>query len=502
MPSGIGQGEPFILRDWQKEFICNVYDPVDENQLRVVRRALLSIARKNGKTALAAALVLVHLVGPESKYNGEVYSAASDRKQAGHIYKMARQMVELDDELKVWCYCIDTTKRIVCRRNGSFYESLAADARRQHGFNPHFVIYDELAQALNRDLYDVLDTSFGAQDEALFLSISTQSSDPQSIMSELADDAIAQERGDLNDPTFYGKVYAVPDDADPFDEDLWPLANPALADFRSLKDFRALANKARRSPSALARFRNLYLNQRVDGVEAFVSSVDWKACQGEVDAEALKGKPLYCGLDLSARQDLTAFSMAWDLGKRVVSKTYFWTPKHELAEREKRDGAKYVEWQKAGRLFVVEGRTVEYGAVLKGIVELIKGHDLQGLAYDRWRIDQIKREMTIAEIEPETWPLIEHGQGFKDMSPAIEAFENKVIDHDLVHDGNPVLTYCLSNVRVMRDPAGSRKFDKRQRHRRIDGAIALAMAISAMDKAEKPEKPAPSVYEKRGLLVV
>lgn len=508
MPSGFGQGKPMRLREWQRELIRNTYDPVDDRGLRMIRTALWSMARKNGKTALAAALVLVHLVGPEAKLNAEVYSAASDRIQAGHIYKMASQMVALDPELQQLCKCIDTQKRIVCYHLGSFYVSLSADARRQHGFNPTFVIYDELAQALNRELYDVLSTSFGAQEEALLLVISTQSSDPQSIMTEMADEALKQMRGELDDPSFYGKVFCIPEDADPYDEANWPLANPALGDFRSIVDMRAKARKAKRSPSAEGGFKNLYCNMRVDAIEGLINSVDWRACQKKWDDADLIGRPMHLGLDLSSRQDLTSATAAWELPGIVVVRSWFWTHAHNLKERSKQDGAKYVEWEKAKHLFVCPGRSVDYGTVIKFLAKLIKVHELQGTAFDRWRIDQFTKEIERASEDPEEggftvedFKLIEHGQGFKDMSPAIEKLEDLAVEHQLNHDGNPVLTYCLSNVRVIRDPAGGRKFDKRQRHRRIDGAQSLAMSLSAIDKADN-EVEGPSIYERRGLVSV
>jgi len=503
VPSGIGQGEPLILEEWQKQLIRDTYDPKGENGLRRIRRALWSMARKNGKSALAAALVLVHLVGPEAKSNAEVYSCASDREQAANIYKMAAQMVRLDPELDAMCKCLDTTKRIVCYELGSFYHSLAADARRLHGFNPTFVIYDEIAQAKNRDLWDVMTTSFGAQPEGLLLAISTQSSDPEHIMSELVDDALAQASGELDDPSFYGRVFAVPDKLDWRDEANWPLANPAIGKFKSIEHMRSLAAKAKRSPSAEASFRALELNQRVDSIEGLVTSADWRECAGDVDPISLRGFPLYCALDLSGRQDLTAFVMCWYLGGgNAVVKSFFWTPKDELSERAKRDGAKYVEWEKRGHIRAVAGRIVNYKAVVQQVHALISGHDLKAIAYDKWRINDFKSEMERADIDPDTWHLSEFGQSFKDMSPAVEKLESMVIAHTLQHDNNPVLTYCMGNVRVIKDVSDNRRFDKRKKNRRIDGAVALAMALRTMDIAEKTEVEAPSVYEKRGLLVL
>lgn len=491
IPSGIGQGEPFLLRPWQKREIYNIYAPTIEGdpKRRRIRRALISIGRKNGKTALAAALVLVHLVGPEAKVNGEVYSAASDRNQAAHIYKVASQMIALDDELSAMCKCLDTVKRIVCYHLGSFYVSLSADARRQHGFNPSFVVYDELAQALNRDLYDVLTTSFGAQKEGLFLAISTQSSDPQSIMSEMADDAIKQEAGELNDPYFYGKVYAVPETSNPYDEKEWIKANPGLGDFRDLDDLRALAEKARRSPSAEAAFRNLYLNQRVDGTQSLVNSMDWRACDGEIDDNVLRNIDADGGLDLSTRQDLTALTLSWPLPNGVIAtKSWFWTPENMLEEREKQDGAHYNLWKNQGFLTVLPGKSVDYATVALHIKRIVSHYRVRRIRYDRYRIDDLRQAMENCGLTEDKCEFVEHGQGYKDMAPAVDALEEIVIQQRLRHGGNPLLTYCMRNVKVVSDPAGNRKFDKRQRNRRIDGAVTLAMSLTSLNKPIENKK--------------
>jgi phage terminase large subunit-like protein len=504
VPTGIGQGEPLKLEEFQKELIRGTFDPADSHGRRKIRRALWSVARKNGKTALSAGLVLVFLVGPEAKPNSSILSAASDREQAAHIYQLAKQMIELDPELSAMCGCMDSVKRIVCYHNGSHYKALAADGRRQHGGNPRFVIYDELAQALDRELFDVLATSFGAQEEALLLAISTQSSDPQHIMTEMADDAIKHQEGTLGDPYFYGKVYAVPEGADIYDEENWKLANPGLGTIKSIEHMRALAYKARKSPSAEAAFRALELNQRVDGLQALVNSRDWRACQKPFDDDSMRGLKCYGGLDLSSRVDLSAFTLSWVQPDTicVATKTWFWTHGHDLADREAKDGARYREWAEQKWLRVLPGRSISFKAVVRDIAAIIAGHDLQAVAFDRFRIDELKREMEYEGIPEDMFKLIEHGQGFAGMAPAVDALEARVIEHTLHHDGNPIVTYCLSNVKVISDPAGNRKFDKRDRNRRIDGAVTLAMSLSAIAKAEKPEVKPPSVYLKRGMRVL
>jgi phage terminase large subunit-like protein len=386
IPSGEGQGGPFRLRDWQRRFVRDVYDPVTPNGRRKVRRAVLSVARKNGKSALIAALCIAHLVGPEAIQNGEIYSAATEREQAAIIFKVARQIVEADPELSALLTVVPSTKTIVCRGNGSFYRAISAEAGSKHGLNPSVVIYDELAQARNRDLYDVLDTAMGARAEPLLVVISTQSNDPQHILSQMIDDGLRS-----SDPTTVTHLYAVPDDTDDvFDEKVWKLANPALGDFRSLEDMRTQANRAARMPSFEASFRNLYLNQRVDAQSPLIARSEWTACQ--VDETLKHGEPVYLGLDLSSTTDLTALvAVSAEDGDRV--KAWFWKPGDLVRDHEHRDRAAYGQWAREGWIATPPGRAIDFGFVARAIAEIAGDYEVRGLAYDRWRIEYLMREL-------------------------------------------------------------------------------------------------------------
>lgn len=456
-----------------------MYDPADERGRRKVRRAILSVARKNGKTALIAALCIAHLVGPEAIANGEIYSAATERQQAAIVFKVAKQIIDADPELSALLTVVPSTNTIVCRSNGSFYRAISAEAGSKHGFNPSVVIYDELAQAKSRTLYDVLDTSMGARAEPLFIVISTQSNDPQHILSQLIDDGLRSD-----DPTTVTHLYAVPDEVEnAFDEAVWKQANPALGDFRSLDDMRTMALRAARMPSFEATFRNHYLNQRVDAQSPLIARSEWNACR--VDETLKHGEPVYLGLDLSSTTDLTALvAVSADNGERV--KAWFWKPGDLVRDHEHRDRAPYGEWARAGWLETPPGRAVDYGFVARMISEVCSDYEVRGLAYDRWRIENLIRELDGVgfasyvdgkDAVENGLRLVPFGQGFRDMAPAIDALEVSVIERRFAHDGNPVLGFCFSNAVAVTDPAGNRKLDKSKTRFRIDGAVAAAMAI-------------------------
>src|SRR4249919_2062003 len=302
VPSGSGQGKPFKLQEWQKRFIRDIYEPVHPDGRRVVRRAVLSMARKNGKTALIAAIALAHLVGPERRIHGEIYSAANDRDQAAIIFKFAKQIVELEPELAEMIDVVTSTKTMVGRPTGSVYKAISAEAGTKHGYSPSLVIYDELAQAQKRDLYDVLDTSFGSAAEPLFIVISTQSNDPQHILSQLIDDGLSK-----TDPSIVCHLHAADEGCALDDRKQWKQANPALDVFRDRDDLTAAVEKAIRMPAEEPKVRNLLLNQRVSPSSVLIARAEWMACAGETSIQP--GEAVYLALDLSNTLDLSALVM-------------------------------------------------------------------------------------------------------------------------------------------------------------------------------------------------
>lgn len=508
-PDGALVGKPVVLRDWQKEIIRSVYEPMRSDRRRLVRQGVLSLGRKNGKTALIAGLCLVHLCGPEAIRNGQLYSVAFDREQASILFKYMAAMVYMDEELSQRLNVVESRKMIIDPVSGSSFQALSSETKGKHGKSASFIVFDELAQfGCDRELYDTMMTSRGAQAEPLVWVISTQAADDKALLSETIDDAIKGE-----DPTIVGFLYTVPKDADPWDETNWYLANPALGDFCSLETMREEAAKAQRMPSAEASFRNLHLNQRIDAAAHFITPDIWKSNGGEPDSSLFEDAPVTGGLDLSAKNDLTALvyvAQGQDDLWHVLP--YFWTPGDSLRDREDRDHAPYCLWRDQGFLNAVPGKVIDYAFVARAIKRHLEVMNVVGIKFDRWRIDDLRRELD--KIGVETWVddgnnepvpgalrLIPHGQGFKDMNPAVETVEDLLIKGKLRHGGHPVLTMCAMNARIQADPAGGRKFDKIKSTGRIDGLVALAMALNGA-VANTPQKPFQSVYETRGFVVL
>lgn len=470
-PEGAGVGKPMELAPFQVEFIRDVYD-----NPKGTRRAYLSVGRKNGKSGLIAALLLAHLVGPEAKLNSQLVSGAMSRDQAALVFNLASKMVQLSPRLSKIVRIVPSGKRLLGLNLNTEFRALAADGRTAHGLSPVFAVLDEVGQVRGprSDFIDAIVTSQGAHENPLLLVISTQAASDADLLSIWLDDAKTS-----NDPRIVSHVYAAPPDADLLDREAWKAANPALGIFRSEDDLAEQMKQAKRMPSAENSARNLLLNQRVSTESPFVSPEVWSSCGSE--PLTLDG-PVYAGLDLSARTDLTAFVMVgWANGKWHVWPT-IWTPEQGLADRARKDRVPYDLWVNQGFMRTTPGATVDYAHVAQEIAELVAGLDVRGIAYDRWRIDLLKKEFAALGVE---LPLQPWGQGFKDMAPCIDTLEAELLNERLAHGNHPVLSMCAANTTTTKDPSGSRKFDKSRATGRIDAMQALAMAMGIAQADEE-----------------
>jgi phage terminase large subunit-like protein len=468
-PEGASVGQPLVLAPFQKEFIRDVYDnPAG------TRRAVLSCARKNGKSGLIAGLLLAHLVGPEAKQNSQIVSGAMSREQSALVFALASKMVMQSPKLSSLVRIIPSGKRLLGLPLNTEYKALAADGKTAHGLSPVLAILDEIGQVRGpqSDFIDAITTSQGAHEAPLLIAISTAPANDADLLSTWIDDARQS-----NDPRIVCHVYEAPAGCDLLDEAAWKAANPALGLFRSLDDLREQMTQAQRMPSMENTARNLLLNQRVSTVSPFISPDVWKSCAGPV--LPFDG-PVWCGLDLSARTDLTALVIVCQVDDVWQVQCHFWTPSQGLEERARRDRAPYDVWHRQGFLRTTPGATVDYEHVAADMLEIFADMDVQAIAYDRWRIDLMRKELDRLGAD---LPLTEWGQGFKDMAPALDALEAELLNGRIAHGGHPVLTMCAANAVVTKDPTGARKLDKAKATGRIDGLQALAMAMGVASKA-------------------
>jgi len=484
--AGIHAGRKMVLREWQKQIIRAIY-ATDDAGLRKVRTALITLPRKNGKSALVAMLTLCHLLGPESEQRGQNFSAASDREQASIIYREMEAIILTIPEFAARCHIQSFTKTITDTVTGSIYRAMSADGRKAHGLSPSFMVYDELAQSKDRELYDNLTTGTGARKEPLMVVISTQSADPHHIMSELVDYALKIQDGTLPpDPAFYGCVYMAPDDADPWDEKVWFDSNPALDDFRSLEEMRIFAEQAKKIPAKESVFRNLYLNQRVSPDAKWISAADFSACVGPMPD--LTGRECYAGLDLSSTQDLSALSLCFvpqEVNEPFHTLHWAWCPKDAIKRRSKNDRVPYDLWNKQEYIEATPGAVVDYAYILKRIEAIGKQYNLKAILFDRWGATKI-----VKDLEDMGLTVLEFGQGFASMSPPSKELEKLVLERKIMFPDNPCLQWCFSNVIVETDAAGNMKPSKKRSKEKIDQVVSCIMALDgALRNAKKEVAP-------------
>jgi phage terminase large subunit-like protein len=479
VPEGGGAIKSLELRPWQKDIIRQIYG---EPRLR---RAIISFGRKNGKTALAAFLILCHLIGPCALGNTQIYSAAQSRDQAALVFAFAAKMIRLSPELNKLVTIRESRKELYCGKTGVTYRALSAEASTAYGLSPVFIVHDELGQVKGprSELYEALETAVGAQKNPLSVIISTQAPTDDDLLSRLIDDARA---GDEARTGVF--LHECPIEADPFSRDSIQLANPALGDFLNETEVMAMADDARRMPSREPEFRNLILNQRVEASSPFVSRTLWATCNAT--PKPLHGVPVYAGLDLSEVADLTAYIRIGRVDGIWQVHSTFWLPQEGLADKAQKDRVPYDVWEKDGSLLTAPGKSIDYDYVAQILYADCKKLDIRKIAFDRWNFRHLRpcllrAGFTEVQIDEK---FVEFGQGYQSMSPALRTLEGEILNTRLAHGGHAVLRMCAANAVVQTDPAGNRKLTKAKSSGRIDGLVALAMAMGVVPEQEEPPR--------------
>jgi len=485
-------GCPFDLRPWQERIVKDIFGTVNKDDTRQYRTAYIEVPRKNGKTTISAAIALYTLVADGEK-GSEIYSAACDREQASLAFDVAASMVRQLPALRKILKVVDSRKTIAYPAMNSFYRAISADVSSAHGYNAHAVIIDELHAWPNRELWDVLTTSTGARSQPLIFAITTAGYDKNSICWEQHDYAKKLLDGIIKDKTFYPVIYAANDQDDWESEETWQLANPALGDFRSLEEMRQLYHRAKETPALQNTFRRLYLNQWTSQETRWLDMADWDATAGLVIPEDLKGQACYGGIDLSTTTDLTAIVLAFPLGDKVEVLPYFFIPGDTARQKEKKDRVPYTTWAKQAYVITTPGNVIDYSFIEQKIKQLAKEYHVLEWAYDRWGATQL-----VQRLQDDGAKMVPVGMGYASLSAPTKYLETLVLQKKLIHGGHPVLRWNMDSVMVEQDAAGNLKPSKAKSTQRIDGIVALIMAMSRLMLRSNKQSP----YSERGVIVV
>ncbi len=495
---GIWHGVPFKLLPWQDNIIRDIFGTVKENGYRQYNTAFVEIPKKQGKSEIAAAIALYLLAG-DGEWGAEVYGCAADRQQASIVFDVACNMVEQCPALKKRIKPIMSQKRLVYLPLNSFYQVLSAESYTKHGLNVHGVVFDELHAQPNRALYDVMTHGSGdARKQPLFFLITTAGTDRNSICWEVHQKAKDIIDGRKIDHSFYPVIYGADDNDDWGDEKVWAKANPSLGITVDIDKIRTAYESAKENPAEENLFRQLRLNQWVKQSVRWMPMEAWDKCSFEVNPEQLVGRECYGGLDLSSSTDITAFVLVFpplNEEDKYIVLPYFWIPEDTIALRVRRDHVPYDVWEAQGQVITTEGNVIHYGYIEKFIEELGIKYNIKEIAFDRWGAVQMTQN-----LEGMGFTVVPFGQGFKDMSPPTKELMKLVLEQKIAHGGNIPLRWMMDNVYVRTDPASNIKMDKEKSTERIDGAVALVMAL---DRAIRNQgTTADSIYNDRGIIII
>jgi phage terminase large subunit-like protein len=487
-------GQRFKLHAWQAKIVRRVFGDVHpKTGRRRIRTVFILLPRGNGKTTLTAALALLGLLGPERDAAGQVISAAADREQASIAFNAAARMIKDDPELIDATDIVDSRKLIKHAGSNSTYRAISHEAFSKHGLAVSLLLADEVHAWPTRELYEVLVSSMGKRLQPLTIITTTAGIGRGTLAWELYDYALKVERGEVRDDTFLPVIYQAPADCEWQDETIWRAVNPALAaGFRSMEEMRITAKRARSIPSQREMFRRLYLN--VWGDSATSTWVDL-AVYDEGDAARtveladLAGRDAFIGVDLASKSDLAAFYAVAkddDGGWLVWGRQYI--PAEQFRKRVE-DNLPYADFEASGRLVVTEGNSIDTDRIIADLVDVCSDLDVREVAVDRWGATSFLRQ-----LQDRGLPVAEFGQGFRSMSEPCKEIERAILNREFHAGGDPILRWNMGNIRVEQDAAGNVKFSKVKAHGKIDGAVAVAMAIGRAIANES----AASVYEVAG----
>jgi len=486
-------GTPLRLEPWQQFHLWVLFGWRRENGLRRFRTSYLEVARKNGKTTTAAGVGLYMMLA-DNEPGAEIYTAATKRDQARIAHSEATRMVKSSPHLRRVIRVVKDNLHIV--DTASKFEPVGRDADSLDGLNIHGAIVDEVHAHKTREMWDILETATGARRQPMMFAITTAGFDRKSLCYELHEYTQKILDGVVEDDSFFGLIYTLDEGDDWNDEAVWAKANPNLGVSVKLDDLQRKAAKAREMPSALNAFLRLHMNIWTQAETRWIDPDKWAACDEAVDADGLRGRICYGGLDLSATTDITALVLVFppeQEGDPYRALCRFWIPEEAMHERSRRDRVPYDAWVRQGYITATPGNVVDYEYIFDQVDQDAQRYDIKEIAFDRWGAARVSQVLTEQGME-----MVQFGQGFASMNAPMHELEKLILAQDIAHGGNPVLTWMAHNLVARQDPAGNLKPDKEASTEKIDGMVALLMAL---DRATR-HADTTSVYEERGVLIL
>ena len=493
--TGEWANQPFELQPWQSFVIGSLFGWKRANGLRRFRTAYVEVARKNGKSVMFAGTALYALMA-DGEPGSHVYAAATTRDQARIVFSEAERMVDASPALRA--RVTHTVNNLAVLPTSSWFRPLSADASKMDGLNVHFAAVDEVHEHPNAEIIQKLNTATGARRQPLIFEITTAGHDRQSVCWQHHEFSVKTLEGSIAaeaTDSWFAYIATIDAGDDWTNPAVWIKANPSLGVTVKVDDLKRQVDEAREMPAQQNAIRRLRLNEWTEQATRWIDMGVWTDGSEQFDEEDLIGRTCYGGLDLARVNDLSSLALVFAperLDEKVKVIWRHWCPSEDILRRARRDRAPYTVWRDSGFLVATEGNTTDFQFIEAEILELATRFNILEVAYDRTFAGELVRN-----LQDEGVTMVEFGQGFISMGPAAAEFMRLLIGRTLKHGGNPVATWCASNVSVRRDPAGNEKPDKERSTERIDAVVAAIMAVGRLQTAQGG-----SIYEERGLLMI
>lgn len=466
--TGEHNGKPFILSDWQFWMVCNIFGfKWKKDNRRVTRTAFIQVGRKNGKSTFLAAISAYCLVA-DGEASAQVVFAANSAKQAGLCFGMTSKFLGgVDPKNRLFKRYRD---KIKFDYTNSEIIVTSADASKLDGLNCSMFCQDELEEAPNGKLWNVLETSQGMRTQPLAIAICTAGFDLSSFCYEMRCSAIETLYNKQTDDTLFAAIYELDKDDDYADPSVWKKANPNL-DITIKSDYlQQQLNKAKNNPTLQTGVLTKLFNIWLSSSEEWISSNYIMKAQNKFSYSDFEEPFGYLGVDLGATSDLTCISCMIPYVDKYYFRNYYFLPSECLNTNPNRE--LYRLWQQQGHLIVTPGNVCDYDAALNELMKLNEEIQIVQLTYDSWNATQFAISATENGL-----PLVPFSQSIASLNRPTKELARLIMSGKVVIYDNPIDRFCFQNVVIKRDYNDNERPTKESYNNKIDGVMAMIMAL-------------------------
>ena len=471
-------GEPISLEPWQVFILSTVFGWVKDDGKRRFRRSYIEVPRGNAKSTLSSAVAL-YMLAADREGGAEVYSLATTRDQARIVFGDAQTMARRSPGFRSRFNVNVGAHNMHVLASGSKFEALSAEGSTLDGLNIHFGCVDELHAHKTRTVYDVVETGTGKRDNSLLWVITTAGSNRTGICYEVRTFVTKLLDGVFEDDSQFGIIYGLDDGDDWTSEESLIKANPNWGISVRQEILGPLQAKAMQLPSAVNNFKTKHLNEWVNADTAWMDMRAWDACgDSSLDIDAFAGHPCWIGLDLASKTDIAALVLVFphpEVADAYVAFGKYYLPEDTVSAA---GNSQYEGWMRTGRLTVTPGNVIDFGWIEADLLEMASRFEVQAVAFDPFQATQLSTRMLAEGL-----PMIEVRPTVLNFSEPMKTLEALVLQRKLTHDGDPVLAWMASNVVAHLDVKDNIYPRKERAENKIDGIVALIMALS---RAIKP----------------